>query len=518
MARDDESRGGTCIVGGKKIAVLFTIGILVAVTGVTLYFVMDGVIQSKINEKLVLKPDTDVSKQWQDPSVPIYLQFFVFDVANPMEARQHQRPYLVQKGPYSYREHRPKKNITWNSNTASVTYNEKMSFVFDAETSCDSCDPFTDIVTTVNIPLVTLAEATEKLPSFVRAFVAALFEGFSEKLFTPRRVHDLLWGYPDPLFVEYHNLRNDLLPFIRKYLPEISPIIALQQNNSNDGVTSVFTGEKDINLLVQWLDWKGLTELKVWNSRYANMINGTDGSQFAPEISSDDTLYVFVTQLCRSLYLTYDSKIKVQDIEALQFCVPAEAFLNATLNPDNKGFCTTKCYPSGILDVGVCQPPSPIAIPLFVSAPHFYLGDKSLLEPVDGLSPNREEHGTFLNVEPHTGISVKSSKRLQINVKIEPVSSISQTSGIRKMFFPVLYINETATIDKASADKLKSEVLSKFTIVHGVELGLVLLGALLIVIASIMLIARIVHNRKLKKLRLLLLVNGDSERRPLLSS
>ena len=84
------------------------------------------------------------------------------------------------------------------------------------------------------------------------------------------------------------------------------------------------------------------------------------------------------------------------------------------------------------------------------------------------------------------------------------------------MFFPVLYINETATIDKASADQLKSEVLSKFTIVHGIELGLVLLGAVLIIIACAMLIVRFVHYRKVKKARLMLLVDGDSERRPLL--
>lgn len=516
MARD-ESSGGSCIVGGKKIAVLFTIGILLVATGITLYPVMDRVIQNKINEKLVLKPDSEVSKQWKDPPVPIYLQFFIFDVVNPMEAKEGKRPFVAQKGPYSYREHRPKQNITWNSNTASVTYNEQMSFVFDAETSCDSCDPFTDTVTTVNIPLVTLAEAAKKLPALVRAFIAALFDGFKEKLFTKRRVQDLLWGYPDPLFMEYNNLRKDI-PFIRNFLPEINPIIALQQNNSYDGVTSVFTGDKDISLLVEYLDWKGMMELKVWNTRYANMINGTDGSQFAPGTSSDDTLYVFVTQLCRSLYLTHVSKIQVYGIDALQFCVPAEAFKNATLNPDNQGFCTSKCYPSGILDVGVCQPPSPVAIPLFVSAPHFYLGDSSLLEAVEGLSPNREEHGTFLNLEPHTGISVKSSKRLQINVKVEPVASISQTSGIRNMFFPVLYINETATIDSASAEKLKSEVLSKFTIVHGIELGLVLLGALLIIIAAIMLIVRIVHNRKLKKIKLMLLVNGNSERSPLLTS
>lgn len=517
MAKETSKTGGGCIIGGKKIAVLFTLGILLALAGVTMYPVMDRFIQNKINENLVLKPDSEGYKQWKDPSVPIYLQFFIFDVVNPVEAKKGARPFVLQRGPYSYREHRPKKNITWHKNDASVTYNEEMTFVFDPETSCDSCDPATE-VTTVNIPLVTLAEAARNLPSVVRELISFLFVGFKEKLFVKRRVHDLLWGYKDPLFQEYGKLRNDIPSKYRHYFPEISPIIALQQNNTFDGVTSIHTGEDNITQLVQWMDWKGMTQLKVWNSSYANMINGTDGSQFAPGISSGDTLYVFVTQLCRSLYLTHTTESKVQGIDALQFSVPAEAFLNASLNHDNQGFCTRKCYPSGILDIGVCLPPSPIAIPLFISAPHFYLGDPSLLEAVGGLSPNKQEHGTFLNVEPHTGISIKSSKRLQINLKVESVKWILETTGINNMFFPVLFINETATLDNASAKKLKSEVLSKFTIVHGIELGLVILGGVLIVIASVMLVIVIMHNRKLKKLRLMLLVNAESETSPLLTS
>ena len=261
MAGDSSSRG-TCVVGGKKIAVVFVVGILLAVAGGTLFFVMARVIQNKINEKLVLKPGTEVSKQWQDPSVPIYLQFFVFDIANPMEAMQGERPYLAQKGPYSYREHRLKKNITWNSKTASVTYNEKMSYVFDAETSCDSCDPFTDIVTTVNIPMVTLSEAVAKSSFIERNFVSAVFDGFHETLFTPRRVHDLIWGYPDPIFKEYNKLRKDFPSFPRKKQPEINPIIALQQNNTFDGLTSVSTGENDINSLVHFLSWKGQKKIE----------------------------------------------------------------------------------------------------------------------------------------------------------------------------------------------------------------------------------------------------------------
>lgn len=260
-----------------------------------------------------------------------------------------------------------------------------------------------------------------------------------------------------------------------------------------------------------------MTELQVWKTRYANMINGTDGSQFAPGVSTDDTLYVFVTQLCRALYLTHITKTDVHGIEALQFTIPAKAFMNATANPDNEGFCTTKCYPSGILDVGVCQPPSPIAIPLFASAPHFYLGDESLRKPLDGLSPNEADHSTFLSVEPHTGISLKSSKRLQINVKVEPVDGISQTTGIQSMFFPVFYINETATIDSTTAEKLKSQVLSKFTLVHAIELGLVSLGGVLIIIALTLFVVRSLYLKKMRRQMLIGLINRSSETSPLLS-
>lgn len=85
------------------------------------------------------------------------------------------------------------------------------------------------------------------------------------------------------------------------------------------------------------------------------------------------------------------------------------------------------------------------------------------------------------------------------------------------MFFPVLYINETATIDSATAEKLKSQVLSKFTLVHAIELGVVSLGGLLIIIAFILFIVRTLHLRKMRRRMLIGLINRGSETSPLLS-
>lgn len=516
-----KKKGGKCccVIGWKTIAFLCLLGILLVATSVTLYEtkVIDRYIQRKINEKLVLGPCSEGYAQWQNPSVPIYMQFFFFDVMNPDEVRHGGRPYVVQRGPFSYREHRQKKNISWNDSAASVTYNQEMYFVYDPTTSCPSCDPHEFEVTSVNIPLVTLAEAMRNLPFPVKEAIAIfVLQQFKENFFMKRKVHDLIWGYKDPLFAEYAKFKKDLPKIIQKDLPDISPIIALQKNNTFDGVTSVSTGAKDIRNLVQWQAWKGQQKLIVWNSSYANMINGTDGSEFSPDTSPDDTLYVFVTELCRSLRLTHAANTKIQGINALQFTVPEEEFLSGTVNPNNRGFCVGRCYPSGILDIGVCQPPSPVKIPLFISAPHFYLGDPSLYKEIGGLSPNKEAHGTFLNVEPHTGISVKSSKRLQVNVKVEAIKGIVETTGIRSMFFPVMFVNESATLDSTSADKLKREVLLMFTIVHALELAMVILGGLLVFTGIVLWIRRIRFNQKQKQLKLISVVNGSSEESPLL--
>ncbi|KAK3737449.1 hypothetical protein QZH41_000169 [Actinostola sp. cb2023] len=509
----------SCIHGGKKIAVLFTVGILFVLAGFTCYPLIDSLIQNKINAQLVLTPTSDSLKEWKSPDVPIYLQFFIFNVENAYEAKEGGTPVVSQKGPYSYREHRIKENISWENENSTVTYNEKQSFVFDVATSCNNCDPFRDSVVTLNIPLVTLANLIKNIPDTLdwkENFVKYLLKDFKENFFQKRTVQELLWGYPDPFLQEYSKLRKTW-PFRDFNLPEINPIIALQQNNTYQGVTTVYTGAKDISMLQKWKVWEGKTNAGVWNTSYANLFNGSDGAQFPPQQTTDSTLYVFVTQLCRSLFLTYDKPSKVHGIDTLSFTVPEKTFLNATLNPDNAAYCTRKCFPTGIMDIGVCRK-APMPLPLFVSAPHFYLGDKSLTQNVHGLSPNKKDHGTILEIETHVGISLKSAKRLQINVLIGPVEHLDDTEHLHSLFLPIMYINETSTIGDSQAKLLKDKVLAPIQIAHYIELAMVILGGVLFVVALILLVLLIRRNRKLKKIKSMLAPSVPSERSPLLVS
>ena len=48
-----------------------------------------------------------------------------------------------------------------------------------------------------------------------------------------------------------------------------------------------------------------------------------------------------------------------------------------------------------------------------MSYPHFYLADK-MREMFDGLEPVVEDHRTFFDVEPHTGMTLKIHTRIQV--------------------------------------------------------------------------------------------------------
>lgn len=52
---------------------------------------------------MVLKDGTLGFKEWKKPSVPIYKQYFVFNLTNPEAVMEGAIPNVTQIGPYSYR-------------------------------------------------------------------------------------------------------------------------------------------------------------------------------------------------------------------------------------------------------------------------------------------------------------------------------------------------------------------------------------------------------------------------------
>ncbi|CAF1596366.1 unnamed protein product, partial [Didymodactylos carnosus] len=258
--------------------------------------------------------------------------------------------------------------------------------------------------------------------------------------------------------------------------------------------------EGNINNLNIINKWNGISELQYWGTKYCNQINGTDGTWFPPLSSSDHSrrLYMYSSDICRSVYATYESKSTVRGISTDVYSIPAEVFQNGTLNPDNAGYGNLD---SGILNVSQCKENAPI----IMSLPHFLYAADQYQERIDGLEPNADAHRTVLNVEPHTGLILQANKRLQINIFLQHNPYFQDLSHLDDIIIPTIWINESTTIDEQTAKDLKSKLLRYYPIVHYTGLGLTILGCIGLFLL-IIIIFRLYHP-KFKNEKQLIQVN-----------
>jgi hypothetical protein len=476
-----------CFRRWKQVIILFLFGLLLIAFAGSMKVIVSQIFQSEIKAQLVLKPDNTSSRyqQWKFPTVPIHMEFYVFDIVNEFEVKQGKSPVVSQLGPYTYRESLSKKNISFDKEQPAVSYNEETSFIFVKELSCESCDPYNDFITTINIPYAILSEVARGYPAIVRFAIDLLLIGNKEDLIMRRTVQDLIWGYNDSIFEELAELKKRLH---LSFMPDISPFMNLQPNNSFNGEVTVNTGKHDIKTVASWEKWNGKSNVGLWKTIYANMLNGSDGTQFAPGTTRKDQLYFFSPNLCRSIYLRYDKQHSIKGIDVYRFTTPESIFQNSTYDPDNEAFCLHRCYPNGILAGTRDCKPSTVESPIVISTPHFLLGDPYLRQQVGGLSPNRESHGLFLSIEPMTGIPLQALVRLQINLHIQEVDDISGTKGIKESYVPVMYFNNNATIDDGTAKMLRNDIMIPLSVCFYLEIGIFCLGSLLVLLAGVMLI------------------------------
>ena len=160
-------------------------------------------------------------------------------------------------------------------------------------------------------------------------------------------------------------------------------------------------------------------------------IRGTDGAQFAPFLDKERDLWIFSSDLCRSLYLSFDAETSVMGIDTLRYRPPKEIFKIS--DPDNYCYihnfqeCVIKNTTSDSYDISKCVQDELAldgvvnlqgcyggTVPVYMSSPHFLNGDKKLLDFVDGLHPDKDLHDVIVDVEPHTGASLSAHKRIQV--------------------------------------------------------------------------------------------------------
>uniref|UniRef100_A0A3P9QFD5 Platelet glycoprotein 4 n=1 Tax=Poecilia reticulata TaxID=8081 RepID=A0A3P9QFD5_POERE len=318
------------------------------------------------------------------------------------------------------------------------------------------------------------------IPTELHSIVETLIKTTNSSLFQRRTVKELLWGYTDPI------LRGDVGFF-------------LDYNNTYDGPFDVFTGKDDIANVGKIDKWKESKSLSFWNDEYCDMLNGTDASSFPPFVNKKDPLFFFSSDICRSVSASYERTMNLKGIDVYRFSLHALTLASPEVNPDNKCFCsnmkTTKnCTLAGVLDISACQQGRPI----YISLPHFLHGSPSLRTDVLGLNPHEEHHKTFLDVEPTSGFTLNFAKRIQVNMMYGPSKVITVLKKVKDYtLFPLVWLNETATLDDETAEMFKKELISRIQmleIIQQVLLG-VGIGVFLLCLLGFFIVRRS-HNKK----------------------
>uniref|UniRef100_A0A671Y4M7 Scavenger receptor class B member 2 n=1 Tax=Sparus aurata TaxID=8175 RepID=A0A671Y4M7_SPAAU len=412
--------------------------------------------------EVVLKNGTMAFEAWENPPAPIYMQFYFFNLTNPMEVLDGDRPAVVEIGPYTYREYRPMEQVNFQDNGTKVSAVNTKTYIFQPNMSRG---PESDLIRTVNIPAMTVMEKFKD--NFIVAnVISSYMTGTDQGLFVTHTVGELLWGYED-----------GLLKALKTFQPDLDDVFGLfyKTNASNDGEYVFFSGQENYKDFARVDTWNSQSSLDWWTSDECNMINGTNGAFFHSVITKNETLYMFSSDLCRSLYAVYEEDVNVKGIPGYRFSPPSEVFANLTVNPANAGFCVPagNCLGSGVLNVSGCKQGAPI----IMSSPHFYQADEKYVQDVFGMNPEKEQHQTTIDINPLTGIVLQAAKRLQVNVYVEKIPSFS-VMRISVINLALLPSSQSVLIDDESVAKLKA-IVTEQNVVVNIPFMLIGLGIIL---------------------------------------
>ncbi|XP_050732113.1 lysosome membrane protein 2-like isoform X2 [Eriocheir sinensis] len=461
-----------------QVKVMMGVGSVLVILCSVFLGVFPVIFNSIVDKMLVVRNDSEVFDAFVSPPVPIYMQFWLFNVTNPDEIRfSGAKPVLQEVGPFTYEEVRVKYSFEWDDYEGTVSYLQNKSYMFreDLSNGLKESDP----ITTINVLMVSLAASLAQHPALL-VLLELLFLRFSQTLFIRRAVGDLLFrGYPEPLLAELTRLFGDPRGNNGRFG------IFYPVNNTNDKRYEVKTGANGMDDFLNIQAWNESDSLHYWHGpgdEYCNMINGTDGSQYPPRVTRDTVLRLYTSELCRSLYLTYEKDLKHHGIPVYRFIPPPEVLADPMDNHDNLCYCvpdTDHCLGAGMLNLQPC-----LGLPMILSTPHFYQGDEVELAKLVGLNPSKADHETIIDVEPRTGVAMFAAKKMQLNVPLKPYGSLPSFKNVPEVIFPILWVNESASVNEDDAREVRNAVFVPFVVVDAICGCLIAAGAVLLLVGG----------------------------------
>ncbi|XP_049865273.1 sensory neuron membrane protein 2-like [Pectinophora gossypiella] len=456
---------------GKHSRICFAVSLVVLIIAIVL--VVWGapfIIKRQVQKNMQIDNSSLMFERWRKLPMPLDFKIYVFNVTNPDEINNGEKPKLAEIGPYVYKEYREKIILGYGPNDT-IKYMLKKTFHFDANAS----DVLTedDEVTVINFSyMAAVLSVNDLLPSMVGMVNQALEQFFSNLTdpFLRVKVKDLFFdgvylncvGDNSALGLVCGKIKSETPPTMRPsddgngfYFSMFSHL-----NRTESGPYEMVRGREQISELGHIVSYKGKTSMKYWGDQYCGQMNGTDSTTFPPidENKVPQRLYTFEPDICRSLYVSLVGKSSMFGIPVYYYELDSSALAAKSANPNNKCFCKRNwsanhdgCLIMGILNLMPCQ-----GAPAIASLPHFYLASEELLEYfAEGVKPDKEKHNTYLYLDPVTGVVLKGWKRLQFNIELRNMPAAPQLANVPTGLFPLLWIEEGAELPESNREELK---------------------------------------------------------------
>ena len=202
-----------------------------------------------IIDQLKLHPSSPRIADWLQLPVKPITNVYLFTVVNHVDMiEKGAAPVFRQMGPYAYEETIERVGVEWHTN-GTVSFQPKHTYRFRRDLSVGDD---TDQVRTLNMVMVSAAEAASHLPSYKRFALLALIKfnkfGWHSDALVTLSVKDLLWGHYNSL---YDFARANAGGAMQTPPHELFGLFA-GKNNSQDfsGRYTVSTGENGIVAIV----------------------------------------------------------------------------------------------------------------------------------------------------------------------------------------------------------------------------------------------------------------------------
>lgn len=410
---------------------------------------------------VLLKPGTQMRGMFEKMPFPLDFKIHLFNVSNPEEIMKGGKPKIKDIGPYYFEEWKEKFDTEDDLEEDTLTFTLRNTWIFRPDLSA----PLTgeEMITLPNMLLMGVflmvqREREAMLPLITKG-AKIIFEPLDSAFMTVKVMDFLFNGLP--VDCSSSDFSSKALCSGMESEGVVAPLndthyqfsIFGGRNATDAGRWVVYRGVKNVGDLGRIVSYNGETEMDIYDGDECNQFIGTDSTIFPPFLTKQDRLWAWSPEICRSMGATYGGKSKYAGMPMSFFELDFGDLKN---EPENHCFCRDPpedCPPKGTMDLAPC-----LGAPLLGSKPHFIDTDPELLEKVDGLEPNRDEHDMFITFELISGTPVSAAKRLQFNLEMEPVRDHPVLGNLPNVILPVFWVQEGVSLNKTWTNQLKYQL------------------------------------------------------------